>query len=198
MIKAAKYPCNGREYTVTEIARILGVSSETVRIRLSKYGGDMQKVYDHYTKAQPRNSEDAVSEIMSALGLGETEAKAADQDEEPAPETQEPKQVQEDAPAEQDTVPEGQHAVQSEEEPAEPEEVQKQPTDAAPLAALRRLNRAIEAVSGLYEGDVGGLNGDLKRVLSALRTIRATRYEKYVDWNAVAYAGLRGVREDEG
>ena len=173
MIKAAKYPCNGGEYTVTEIARILGVSSETVRIRLSKYGGDMQKVYDHYTKAQPRSSEDAVSEIMSALGLGEAEA-------------------------EPDTVPAEQHAVQPEEEPAEPEEVQKQPTDAAPLAALRRLNRAIEAVSGLYEGDVGGLNGDLKRVLSGLRAIRAMRYEKYVDWNAVAYAGLRGVQEDEG
>ena len=33
---------------------------------------------------------------------------------------------------------------------------------------------------------------------SAMAAIRATRYEKYVDWNAVAYTGLRGVQEDEG
>ena len=186
MIKAAKYPCNGGEYTVAEIARILGVSSETVRIRLSKYGGDMQTVYDHYPKAQPRSSEDDVSEIMSALGLGETEAKAADQDEEPAQETQELKQAQEDAPAEPDTVPEGQHAVPPEEEPAEPEEVQKQPTDAAPLAALRRLNAAIDTLSGLYETDVGALAHDTARFIGELRAYRARAYEKYVDWNEVA------------
>ena len=191
MIKPAKYPCNGGEYTVAEIALALGVSSETVRIRLSKYGGNMQKVYDHYTKAQPRSNEDAVSEIMSALGLSETEAEATDRDKGTVPETQEPKQAQETAPAEQD-------AVRIDEEPVEPEETQELPMDAAPLAALHRLNRAIEALSGLYEGDVGGLSKDLTRIMGALRAIRAMRYEKYVDWDAVAYSGLRGVQKDEG
>ncbi len=191
MIKAAKYPCNGGEYTVAEIARVLGVSSETVRIRLSKYGGDMQKVYDHYTKARPRSSEDAVSEIMSALGMGEAEAEATTRGEEPAPETQGPKWAQEAVPAEPD-------AVRREEEPAEPEETQEQPTDAAPMAALRRLNRAIEGLGGLYEQDVGALARDTARFIGELRAYRARMYERYVDWNAVAYSKLHGVQKDEG
>lgn len=166
MIKPAKYACNGGEFTIAEIARQLGVSSETVRIRLSKCGGDMQKVWNHYAGCD--ENEAAVNEIMSVLGMAEAEAEEQNRPEEPAPEGPETA------------------ASQDEEQSAEPEDIPEMPMDAAPLAALRRLNCAIEGLSGLYETDVGALAHDTARFIGELRAYRARAYEKYVDWNEVA------------
>lgn len=168
MIKPAKFACNGGEFTIAEIARQLGVSSETVRIRLSKCGGDMQKVWDHYAGCD--KNEAAVNEIMSALGMDEAEE-------------EEPNRPEEAAPEEPETA-----ASEDEEQPAGPEDIPEMPMDAAPLAALRRLNRAIEGLSGMYEQDVGELARDTARFIGELRAYRARKYEKYVDWNAVAHA----------
>lgn len=172
MIKAAKYPCNGGEISVAEAARALGVSSETICIRLSKYGGNMQRVWDHYAGAEKASEEAAVAEIMSALGMEET--REAETPEPDAPEAPEIAAAEEIAPE-----PEADKAAEA---PETPETSQ----DAALRAALRRLNGAIDALSGLYESDVGALSRELTGMIGRLRVIRATRYEKLVDWNEVA------------
>lgn len=176
MIKPARYACKGNMYTVKEVARMLGVSSETVRIRLNKYGGNMQKVWDHYAKAErPGREETAVNEIMSALGMDITET---EDDETAVGEVSAPEAPQ--------CEPERNEAERTDEAPETPGETPELPMDAAPLAALRRLNAAIDALSGLYETDVGALAHDTARFIGELRAYRARTYEKYVDWNEVA------------
>lgn len=185
MITSRKYACNGgREITVAEAARALHVSSETVRIRLKKCGGNMQQVWDYYAGKE----EKAAKEILAALGMEETGAEEAGTQEEdgelreaecaeaPEPEAAAPETGMQE-PDKSETV-----VIEDvEPEDAEPD----RSAEETPPAALRRLNRAIEALSGLYEGDVGGLRGDLARLMNGLRMIRATRYEKFVDWDMI-------------
>lgn len=152
-MKAARYPCNGGEVTVREVAQNFGISPETVRIRLNKCGGNMQKVWDHYAAepAKPGLSaeEQAAAEILGVLMPDEDEAEEASEEASGAGEIG----------------------------PAQAE---------GPQAALERLNRAIDALSGVYETDVGSLANDLRRFIGELRAFRARKYERYVDWAAVA------------
>lgn len=163
MNQAIRYPCNGGETTVSEVAKGFGLTPEAVRQRLKKCNRDMQAVYDSLTEEKkPSKEEAAISEIMSALGI-----------EEEAAIEEEPAAAQPEA-----------EAAQAEAET--PEGAAELPMDAAPRMALRRLNTAIDALSGLYESDVGALSRDLSRFIGELRAFRARTYEKYVDWHAVA------------
>jgi hypothetical protein len=182
MITPGKYACNGGEVTVAEAARALHVSSETVRIRLKKYGGNMQRVWDYYAGKE----EKAAKEILAALGMEETGVEEAGTQEEDSElresecsETPEPEAAAPETGMQEPDKPETVVIEDVEPEDAEPD----RSAEETPLAALRRLNRAIEALSGLYEGDVGGLSKDIVRIRHALRMIRATRYEKFVDWD---------------
>lgn len=59
------------------------------------------------------------------------------------------------------------------------------------MGVLGRLNRAIDALSALHEGEVGGMANELTRLLYDLRMHRAMEFERYVDWDAVAKMGRR-------
>lgn len=163
MRKSPAYPCNGGEKTIREVAHELGLCPETVRVRLKEYGGDMQKVWDYYagTSVNQNLSEDDEVE-QGGKKLMDIIAPSTDEFEEEAEN--------------------------------EPEDFREMPTPAGddctaqekPGESLVRLNRAINALDELYEGDVGALAHDLARFTGELRAYRARKYEKYVDWDAVA------------
>lgn len=135
----------------------------------------MQEIWDHYTNAQkPTKEEAAVDEIMDALGLTaeEPEGTAAGDATEPEPEEC------------------GEQGNRQEENRAQETEPEPEAAADGPAARLHRLNRAIDALSGLYESDVGALADDLVRIACELRAYRARAFEKHVDWEAVA----RGIK----
>ena len=160
MRKAPTYSCNGGEVSISEVAAEFGLNPETVRQRLKKYGGNMQQVYDHYASERGGLSEEerAAEEIMNIIML-------------------EP--VEEEAAAETETEEPEEHTPNAEAET-------KKTAEAEALESLGRLNRAIDALGSVYEGDVGSLGNSLRGFIGELRAYRARKYERLVDWNAVA------------
>lgn len=185
MKEAVKYKCNGGEITIAEAARALFVSVGSVRIRLKKYGGNMQKVWDFYAGKEAK----AVDEIMSALGVEEDETAAEPEAQETSGTPWELEEV--GAPEPETAVQTTEETESAEPEDEKPEAEPDQDADENPLAALRRLNRAIDALNSLYGGDVGVLARSVTGLLYELRAYRAQEFDSLVDWDLVA----KGVKK---
>ena len=167
---AKRWSVGGEQLTAKECADRVGVSVESLKKRLSRCGGDMEKAMSYYEKQKARTQNDTdamVDQLVGAiLGNEETEA--------------EPMELS-DAWTDPEEAPEG--AITGGEDPS-PEDLMRE--------SLIRYNSAIDGLSCLMSNDLTdiALGDQIFRCLGALHDARALKFEALVPWHAIAEGGL--------
>jgi len=168
------YDCFGEKITVKQAADRLGVSVNTLRIRLKEHGDNMEEVFHFYRDREELKMRKNTTEMTAEERAAEELARMLCGGE------------QEPAPIE---AAEATEAVQESTPPEAPQPTEKK-RNSDVRSALARVNAAIRALDGLSPEDVGGdlMYGHVMDMGDDLRELRRRKFDCLVDWDAVASA----------
>lgn len=170
---AKRWNVGCEQLTAKECADRVGVSVESLKKRLSRCGGDMEKAMSYYEnqKARTRRDNDAMVDQLVTAIMGEEEADGG------------PMELSDVWADQQETTPEGAIIGGDEAEQASEDEIED-----PKLASLRRYNGAIAGLTGLMDVDCESIEmcDMLVKCLGALRGARCRKFDDLVDWDAIA------------